>query len=540
MSTRHPPLSEVAAVAGCCLLAWVSLLPATYAHIPWVYSWDSVAYIEAANSIAGGKGPLQRVIEGTGPAIWQPMSWWPPGYPLLIAPLTILGIPSAAGCVVVACVAAAASVVLLAAIALRFFHWMVALPLTLTFAVGVPFQTISTQCMSDTPYLALVLASTLCLMVSASRPMGGLRWIFSAGIFAGAAWVTRNVGLALFAATGLLILLQLVHLPPARVLRLAAAWLAGLAVSTLPIIAYNLATFGQVSVYSMRVGGIPLWESIRLVLVVFVQEMSSSWLVTNLVVNKLTLPLLILAGGVLVGAWVLRNPPAETLSQVWRNRLLLSLVAYAVIYLAIVIVARSKYRWGPEYDFGGRGTSRYILQTYWVAYIGVAALASFLLSAARVRLRTINIAIGLLFLVTAGLELDKHRQSWSQPAQRWDSLEAFGVGAEACAFLREKVGKNQFVYSTRAHLLRLHCDVNARGLPAVAQYSFRAPISMEDIERLGSSGLLWGFVIEDIAAAKEGAFGSLGKDLLEHPERIPGLKHVRADTQAVVVRYTRP
>jgi Dolichyl-phosphate-mannose-protein mannosyltransferase len=535
-----PGWLEVAVVAGCCLLAWLALLPATHAHIPWVYSWDSVAYVEAANSIASGKGPLQRIIEGTNPEIWQPMTWWPPGYPLLITPLTLAGIPSSTGCVVVSYVAGAASVVLLAMVALRFFHWMVALPLTLTFAVSVPFQTISTQCMSDTTYLALVLASTLCLALSAQRQTGDLRWMLAAGVFAGAAWVTRNVGLALFAATGLLILLYLLRLPLARVVRLGAAWVAGIAVSVLPFLAYNLTTFGQLSVYNMRQGGIPLWEAIRLALVVCVREVTSSWLITNLVVNKVGLALLIPAAAALIAAWVWRNPLTRTISRLWRSRLLLFLLVYAALYIAIVIAARSQYRWGPEYDFGGRGMSRYMLQTYWIAYISLVALATALLSTTALRLRTINMVLGLVFLGMAGQQIAGHWGSWAQPQERWDFLEKFGVNANACALLKKEVGKGQIVFSTQAYLLRLHCDVNARGLPAEAQSAFRPALTREDIERLGSSGVLWGFMIEDVAAAQDGTFGSLGKDLVDRPESITGLRRVAADTPAIIVKYNRP
>ncbi|HET7535595.1 MAG TPA: hypothetical protein VFJ90_04020, partial [Candidatus Didemnitutus sp.] len=169
------------------LAAWVAFLPAVYARAE-IFTWDSAAYIDCARSILAGRGFMQRVIDGFGPEIWQPIVWWPPGYPLLIAAVASLGIDVLSAGVLVAIVSAAMAVALFCGIALRLFHWSIALPLTLGIAVMPAFLQISVTCMSDASYFALAAGSTLLLLHWSQGEGNSLRPLLVAGLLVGWSW----------------------------------------------------------------------------------------------------------------------------------------------------------------------------------------------------------------------------------------------------------------------------------------------------------------------------------------------------------------
>jgi hypothetical protein len=77
--------SLVLLVTIVCLAVWGAFLPSMLTHNTWIYSSDSAAYIETALSINAGRGLVHRGILGLVPNIWEPIRFWPPGYPILIA-----------------------------------------------------------------------------------------------------------------------------------------------------------------------------------------------------------------------------------------------------------------------------------------------------------------------------------------------------------------------------------------------------------------------------------------------------------------------
>src|SRR5713101_3461444 len=92
-----PPLL----VALVSLAVWIAFLPPTLAHNPWIYSWDSAAYIETAQSVLAGRGLVHRPIWGLSPDIWVPIAFWPPGYPILIALAQLIGLATPPPCLAV-------------------------------------------------------------------------------------------------------------------------------------------------------------------------------------------------------------------------------------------------------------------------------------------------------------------------------------------------------------------------------------------------------------------------------------------------------
>ena len=515
------------------LAVWAGFLPLTQAAVPWIYSWDSAAYIEAAQSIRAGRGVLQRVFEGLGSNIWMPMSWWPPGYSMLVAGLHWLGLPAPTACIAVAGIKGAFAVVILAVIALRLFHWALALPLTLVVAASVAFQKVSVQCMSDTSFFVFVLASLACLIFWATGPKASMRLIFGAGVFAGAAWATRNAGLALFAATALFHLSLLTALPLRRVLKMGLAWAAGVAVCGLPLVAHNIAVFGKVNPYHMAPSELSLMHNLRRAVQVVVGDLTTSHWLAAAVSGRLVI-LAVAAGLVLAVAaglvWRRGITAAAAARLIEANRLQILLLAYAVAYAAIVVMARTKYRWGEEID------PRHMFQIYWPLWVCAALWGRALLAR---RSWTGGRAVAVLALAFAGGAALQARQLvhyTADPAPRRETMEA-RVGAQACAYIRERASPRMIVLSTRAEILRVACGANARKIPPIDQYYKLSPISRQQLYDVAERGLLWGVVIEDTDLARRGGLGPMFEDMIDHPENWEGFQRVHPAGPALILEW---
>jgi hypothetical protein len=502
-----------------CLAVWAALLPVTYQANPWIYSWDSVAYIETANSIHAGRGLMQRSIDGINPAIWEPISWWPPGYPILIALVQAGGLSAQDAGLAVAIVAGGISVVVIAFMSLQLFSWPQAFLIALLTITAPTFLQISTQCMSDTSYFLFVTASVLCLVVWTLNYQSSYSWVFAAGVLAGAAWGTRYAALGLFAATGAFFLLHLYMMSRERVVKVIAAWTLGVAVFGLPLLIRNLTVFGTINPYHMRKSELSLWHNIGRTAKVVVEDITTSGALANLIGNWLGIFIVVAAIAALVTLAIWRPKAKEALDLLYRRRIEVLLVVYALIYSSIIIAARTKYRWGQEID------TRHMVQIYFAIWIcGVAAATSII---SRIGYRAIaGTIVSALLIVGAVLQFRMLHERVRYPADQSESVEA-KIGDAAVKYLAGEVGPQQIVLSARAHLLRLYSNINARKLPHKSQIEFLPWISLEQINKMGREGFLWGITVEDVDGARNGDFGSWVKTLVEEPDSYEEFRQVR-------------
>ena len=517
------------------LAMWAAMLPATFGHNEWVYSWDSAAYLETAESLHAGRGLYHRVIHGLGPQIWEPLTLWPPGYPIMIAAVMALGLSAKTACLVVSAGAAALSLILLGVIALRVMKWPLACSVMILVAVSSSFQAISTQCLSDSSYYCWVLGSVACVVEWVRRPRASWRWMLAAGLFAGAAFCTRNAAIALFAATGVLMLAQLAWRRFAEMFRIGLIWAGGVAATVAPMVLYNLAAFGRINPYDMPASDLSLAHNISRAVSVIVGDMTTLGPLAGLAFNN-TVPVLG-AAGLLVAAlvWlaVRRGAHAPLPVRLQRYGAPLFIAAYAVFSAALIIIARTKYRWGEEIS------SRYLVQIYWALWISLAVWGAAILNQTRLSARVRSLALAGVFIAAVGLHLGDTR--WvllNKPGPNAQSLEA-QLGPQGCAALEGAGGEGQIVMATRADLLRIHCGLNARPIAALAgaDDSLRRAMTEEDLQGAIAGGHLWGFVIHDVAPVVRGDHGAVLQEIVTTPERRPGFVRVAVPGTAHVLRY---
>ncbi|MBI4342284.1 MAG: phospholipid carrier-dependent glycosyltransferase, partial [Candidatus Omnitrophica bacterium] len=477
-----------------CLGAWGAHLPALFQHQSGITD-DGASYIEAARSLQAGRGLTVRPHNGLEPALWQPLTIWPPGYPLLLAVAQAAGLSEPASWAAVSVGSMALAVVLLVWIISRFFTPLVTLAVVLTVVLMPAFLSASLVVMSDPPYLVAATASIACLLAWAQRPRQPWRWLAAAGLLAGLAWGIRYVAVALWTATAAWLLAHFLWMPWRQVLRSGLAWAAGLLLGAGPFILRNILLTGEMTPYHMSPSELSVWDNVRVTVHAILLEITRwqtgiDWLVSHVPTAAILAALSALA----VWLWLRPFTISQAKVALERYRPALLLALYLCIHLAVLIAARSKYRWGAMIDI------RVMLPVFWIVWMGLAA--AILAFARRLRLKPRAgrlIAISLLMVLT-GLQIRDHQdhlhflRTTVSGASR--NVMEYAFGERVVEALKQEIGPDQIVLSPRAFLLRVHGDLNARQLLPVAKVEAGEMLTLEAIRQAGQSGLLWGIILD--------------------------------------------
>lgn len=350
----------------------VTVYVAIVAPIAYLYSDpDTSYYLEAARNFLAGKGlvvstGLDKSALGT-----EPLSLWPPGYPMMVAfGSKLLGVdPMWLAPKIVwlswALLPTALLFTLRPALNSWHAHIVSALVMISPGAVGNAWQA-----MTDVPFLFLTVLAFGTLFRgtdSATRPS----LLVLAGILFALAYSVRNVGLASFAAIfgAYTVLVLLKRLSP-RAALLRMAWLAaGASLIVVPLLVRNITVFGTLQPYDMPPSQVGLIANIR--------YFAAAWLNDIFVVRGLlhvvlrnNAILVALGGGALILVYLTRT----RLARVWSGlpphtkEMFAVLVAYGLAGATVVIVARSRYEWGETIGF------RHVLQYDWILFGACAVL----------------------------------------------------------------------------------------------------------------------------------------------------------------------
>ncbi|MBS0376227.1 MAG: hypothetical protein JSR73_16725 [Proteobacteria bacterium] len=379
LTSRH--IALIALLAGAAL---ITALDSVYARYRYPYSGDSASYIDMADSLLREGRPSVTpwdVEPVDRDAIPQPL--FPPGFSVLIAALT----PVAGDVRRAALWPGRLAAALLPLLLIGLFRGalsdgvLAAVATLVVLSQGV--RDWHFLAYSDVPALALgvvalgALARGLGLTAATATPR---RWLLLAGFAAGVGFCCRNAALAVLAVSAAaLIVARLRGLGPPDAGR---DWVLGAAPPVAALLAYNLATFGQLQPYHMPASVRPWTSNLADYALAQFDDLG---LPTAQFAPAAALALLGSAA-LLVGAalWRLRDRPAR--------QLLLGLLAgYAGAGGLLLVVARSRYEWGNLID------NRNVLQYTFACALAVALAVDAL---AGPRLRRLA-ALGGLALVLA-------------------------------------------------------------------------------------------------------------------------------------------
>jgi 4-amino-4-deoxy-L-arabinose transferase-like glycosyltransferase len=217
------------------LALWALVLGAMLVGLVTVYDpsfidIDGAFYMNAAKNLASGHGFATTILwneehyhRGQMPAA---QTVFPPGYPLLIALVSRLGVDPRYAAFLVSLVAFVAIPLVVSGILRTSGHTRLG-----SFAVGAAWlgSTFAwfnvLRCMSEMPFILLTLLSLLCVIQSERHPGRGDLWLAAAGAVAGLAFTVRYQGVFYILSLGCFFLLRLIRQrdwPSARALILVA------------------------------------------------------------------------------------------------------------------------------------------------------------------------------------------------------------------------------------------------------------------------------------------------------------------------------
>lgn len=409
----------LALLTGVLAVTWYAAEPAgiRYPHTP-----DSSAYVEAARHVLAGQGLVTSAALGDAAAT-APLALFPPGFPLLVAAVSALfDTPPA-----------------LAAVALSWISWAL-IPLALLFALAPVLDRravhllavlvvaspglaeVGWLALSDTAFLLAVIGSFGFLLRASQAPQQRApAAMLAAGLLCGVAYVLRNSGTAVFAAT----IFAFAVLVAARAIALRTAlvrlawWAAGAATMLLPLWARNLAVFGTLQPYRMPASDVGLIENIRSYLQAMLLDLSGAEAIGMLAWDGARLVTLAMLG--LAAAWVARPRLRRAWARAGETERLafVLLAAYAAAGACMVILARTLYQWGEPINL------RHVIQYDWA----LLALAAITLAALRSRPVAVLALAGAVLLAGArwahnDARLDGERATYAAVTEEADPVQA--------------------------------------------------------------------------------------------------------------------
>jgi hypothetical protein len=228
-----------------CATAWLGLMGFNSLALEGSYSADSVFYIDAARNIAAGNGIVNSLARldwavAAGMPLPEPMTTWPPLYPVFLAAFEGVGIAAERAALIVPIMGAGATIIAAGLLAKALFGWQA---LFLTVAAMTQFTSLrfaAIHAWSETMALAFALIAVV-LLIAAVRSEKPAAFAFAAGLASGCAFATR------YALGPLIVPLFVLALWPhnrrnmTRTLMLAS----GFCLAALPVLLRNTILTGQ-------------------------------------------------------------------------------------------------------------------------------------------------------------------------------------------------------------------------------------------------------------------------------------------------------
>ena len=491
-------------VAGIAITVWYITIPRPILGNCTRFETDSTGYIECAESIRRGKGCYVRPSGGLKPEIWEPMRFWPPGYPILIAAGQIFGFSAMDSSIIVSCLSVAFFIALVARIAMQMLPIGIALLATLTIAIMPAVVYICPMSGSDGPHLLFATASIACLLAGNRSDSRAWLWFLIGGTLAGIAWGVRYPGISIIATEGMVNLgYVIVPGPRRKLVNPLFVWVVGVIIGAGPFAIHNYLVFGHTLSYPAlpsedsllhntvsaaktmirEFGGI-VWgrtSGVRWGLAYAFGAFAFLWLAVSSILLMIVL-----------APRTLNAHIRDLLQQHYPAVLLFS---YSLIYTVLIIVAKTRYRMQPI-------DSRYIIPASWSLWILLAYVTIELSSGRSAGIRKAGITAIVLLLATA-LALEAMAAVWDVPGRGAESIEAVS-NQRLIGNVNLNVRRDQIILSCQACRLRLF-DINGRQL--------HCSLPIGAIIDAGNRGFLWGVAIDDVKGARDGRYGELAQGL---------------------------
>lgn len=363
---------------------------------------DSSRFVEAARNFLNGKGLLVSAHAARLPTPTEPLSLWPPGYPIMIAlGSKILGADPLwiAPRISWACWILMPVAILFALRPVLRNSTIHAISAMAMLAPGTVYT--AHRALSDLPFLLLTTLS-LALLFRGTLTRLDWRLIVLSGLVGGAAYTTRNVGLALFGTIVASAVIFGVFRPgrAGDILKVVSWWFAGAVAVLIPLELRNLLTFDDLQPYSMAPSTVGLAANVRYYLIALFDAFAGQPGIGHGIFwdNKVLIAAIaaVSAGLFLSRKFLARRWTELSLSG---RQVFIILLCNIILGSAIVILARTRYQWGELIN------PRYLQQYDWMMFALIALLIEPLLRKSKAVLAIASAILIALLGLRAGFAI---------------------------------------------------------------------------------------------------------------------------------------
>ena len=334
-----------------------------FSHWVFPFTTDSIFYITTAQQITLGKGLLYKNVFVNIAPEYTPNSLNPPGYPILIALLSLTGLNAYTAGLLIPRFFFLLLPFLMFVICKRLMPQRASLVASVigTFTFGM--ITCSLMAWSDVPYLFFSLLSIgMVFQIIEQGGESNLGFILLAGIILGVTYLTRYIGLTLMASVGLVwlacLILKVFSLR--NFLRASIIYGSGVALAVIPYLIRNKVVFGSFLSYTS-----PKQPSSFLVNAQDYLRELSHMIFTIPFFDKAVLGIIILTAGLFLAqskSWIRENKKKFAFN--------LLIFSYFMIYSLFFIMFKSIY-YAPEAI-----NERYLIPVEWILMAGIIWIIS--------------------------------------------------------------------------------------------------------------------------------------------------------------------
>lgn len=220
-------------------------------HYPYPFEYDSATYVEMADNLRLGLGLKETASLHAYNEDLTTVREWPPGFPAMLAALSITGLSGADA----ARVLVGISLFLLPCAMVFALRPIIGTGPAVAVAILASSSPLVLRfgyvAMADGPFLLMVTLS-LGLLFRCSLPGTPLKGLLLSGLFAGIAYALRNAGTALFSAViaTFVVAWMTGMLERREALRRAGMWVVGASVVVLPLLFRNYLAAGGLQPYT--------------------------------------------------------------------------------------------------------------------------------------------------------------------------------------------------------------------------------------------------------------------------------------------------
>lgn len=504
-------------------LLWLGFVVLSQMTVYSLESNDCLFYIQNVENFVAGQGFTHHQpadfwdTEG----VLEPTRLFPPGFPLMASPLLYLGLSAYQATWWTAAISS------LAALWLILWFYRQCLPFTYALAAAIPMaislRLFSFYCQSEGVYLLL---STVALVTIYLAMRGGrvrFGWLLVAGLAGGYAWTVRNVGVALFAATLIYLVMYFVAKKDIRLgLAGIGLWLTGWIAGSGWLLIYYWRTFGTLKPYVMPPSGIGFFENCRWFLAGLWGQ--GVYYASILYPRKMTLLLavayLFVAAALAVVLWThRRRVRLALLRMLKRNPFPLYLTLYGLGIGGVTILARTTYQWGEWIN------TRHHYPIDWIKCYLIALVAWFLVELLKVSPRVRNGCLAAGVCVCCMLPFYAFHTYANIYPQVFRPAEM--------QRLAEIVPEGKVLISNHPFYVEVLAGRACR--PA-------ADVTLETLKEGMRNGKFAGVVFTDVHVLlreweNDDSREAFLKPILAAPEKVPGFKKIELSPHATVLLY---